>query len=123
MKFIKAVTIVMLGVLYATNASSEPLPTVVTSQLTELGAYCEISSETLEGKPGVVQSFDLNSDGVTDYILDGSAVGCFSACGASACQVFVFASSGAEYIRNEFLGYSVTEETFTCTPDGNCDFR
>lgn len=99
------------------------LPSVVTAELAEMGSFCETPLNVLENKLGVIQAVDLNNDGRMDYIIDGSAMECFSVCGAANCQVTVFASSGASYRRNEFLGYSVTPNTFSCSTDGKCGFR
>ena len=103
------------------NATSE-MPQEVVSIIGEFSGNCGVASSSLISKPGFLQQADLNGDGAMDYLIDGSAAGCFEMCGASNCQVNAVVSSPAGYQSNSFLGYSITPNTFLCNIDGVCEF-
>lgn len=103
------------------NASSE-IPQAVLSVIEEFSGNCGVSSSSLVSRTGFLQQADLNRDGTMDYLIDGSAAGCFEMCGASNCQVNVVASSPSGYRSNSFLGYSITSDTFRCDANGLCKF-
>lgn len=103
------------------NASTE-IPQAVLSVIGEFSGTCGASSSSLMSRPGFLQQADLNGDGNIDYLIDGSAAGCLEMCGASNCQVYVVASSPDGYRSNDFLGYSITSDTFQCNTNGLCKF-
>lgn len=104
------------------NAASE-MPQAVASIIGEFSGNCGVSSSSLMSKPGFLQKSDLNKDGKMDYLIDGSAAGCFEMCGASNCQVNAIVSSPAGYQSNSFLGYGINANTFQCDVNGSCNFK
>ncbi len=98
-------------------------PQAVESAIASMAGMCGVSPASMMSRPGFLQQADLNGDGATDYLVDGSSSGCMQTCGAANCQVTVLASDGrGSYRSNDFLGYSVTSDTFDCASDGTCRF-
>lgn len=105
-----------------TLAPGAALPAAVARLLEETARDCGTSAEALRGKPGLMQTADMNGDGQIDFVIDGSAAACAYLCGAAQCQVTVLASSPGGYVRNDFLGTGVGTATFACGADGQCAF-
>ena len=101
------------------------LPVEVSAAVDEIAASSDPSAEQLLQRSGFIQLADLNGDGRNDYILDTALSGSTYWCGASDCQVLVFASTADGYTRNNLLAYAPTPATFECVgatcrlaPDG-----
>lgn len=97
------------------------LPAIVSEEVSSIADMCSTNASALLAKPGFVQESDLNGDGVSDYVVDGSASGCMFTCGAQYCTITVFASDGRSgYGRSDFLGDSANLSRYSCAIDGTC---
>ncbi|MCR9196714.1 MAG: peptidoglycan-binding protein [Hyphomonas sp.] len=105
----------------APQQSEIQLPAIVSEEVSSIADMCSTNASALLAKPGFVQESDLNGDGVSDYVVDGSASGCMFTCGAQYCTITVFGSNGQSgYTRSDFLGDSANLSQYSCATDGTC---
>lgn len=105
----------------ATQQSETQLPAIVSEEVSSIADMCSTNASALLARPGFVQESDLNGDGISDYVVDGSASGCIFTCGAQFCTIAVFGSNGQSgYTRSDFLGGSANLSQYSCTGDGTC---
>lgn len=106
----------------AASSAADALPMPVQGAVAEIAQMCGTTAAVLVARQGVLQSGEMNNDGIIDYVIDGSAVGCSAICGAANCAVTTVVSNARGYRNSDFLGYGVSPESFNCLSSGNCEF-
>ena len=106
----------------AANTEKMRLPEPIVAAVAAMAKSCETTVDTMISRVGFLQKANLNNDGITDYLLDGSAADCSYLCGAANCQVSVVVSTSRGYRINEFLGGGISPNTFNCLSSGECEF-
>jgi hypothetical protein len=114
--------ILLVGGLSSPGAADTSLPALVKAEIANIKRECASTGSPFRPTKDFVQVHDLNKDGRPDYLIDTARIQCWSFCGARACTVTLFYSSGSTYLRKDFLGGNMTFEDFRCGPDG-CDWR
>lgn len=106
----------------AARVAETGLPLPVAAAILAMARPCGTTEEALVAQQGFLQSYDLNNDGIVNYLIDGSAANCSELCGAAICQVTLLVSTSRGFLQSDFLGAGVTPQTFNCLSNGYCEF-
>jgi hypothetical protein len=106
--------LVALAALAAGPANAQPrppgyAPAAVTKDVLELHALCRDAGGKPGKSPGLVQTADLNGDGLTDYLLDINRYNCEGAAsamgaGQSGAVVSIYAGGPGDTAKKVFSG-------------------
>jgi hypothetical protein len=107
-------TLAALVVLTASSAAAQPrppgyAPASLTKDVLELHAQCRHAGGTPAKSPGLIQTADLNADGLTDYLLDINHYNCEGAAsamgaGQSGAAVAIYVGGAGNTAEKVFSG-------------------
>ncbi|MEQ5871820.1 peptidoglycan-binding protein [Sagittula sp. NFXS13] len=106
----------------ADASAADTLPMPVQGAIAEMAQMCGTTTAALAARQGLLQSGEMNNDGILDYVIDGSAARCSMICGAANCSVTTVVSNANGYRNSDFLGYGVSPDSFNCLSNGICEF-